>query len=371
MKNLLLLPLFFLAFHTSAQNTYAEAIQQGDRALRQGQYKTAINKYFSAEAFDLTKKAVIREKVNNVFNRIEDLRTQSLMALDEAKAAREESQSTLIEIENAEKATQDALQKANKLINAFYFYEDKFALAYGEKNDENIFYFIDKNGDEVEKLGNWDKSEQFDRLGFANVKKWKNDELIEYFLDTFGHTYSAAYDLKLIDIRPKMAALDLSHKQLEVVPKRVFKNENLKILYLRFNELIRLPPEIENMQTLDVLNLSGNQLVTLPPEIGRLQNLKILNLKRNRWFRLPPEIGDLQNLLILDLSSINLNNLLVEIGMLKKLVKLNLSDNRLKYLPQEIKNLQNLAYLDLRNNLIPKEEQAKIQQLLPNCEITF
>ena len=58
--------------------------------------------------------------------------------------------------------------EANKLINAFYFAYDRFAVAYGEQADslENtkkmVFYFINKNGNPVKKLGVWDKVEQFD-----------------------------------------------------------------------------------------------------------------------------------------------------------------------------------------------------------------
>ena len=40
----------------TAQSNYSDAIQQGDVAFKTGQYKTAINKYFAAEAFDPSKK---------------------------------------------------------------------------------------------------------------------------------------------------------------------------------------------------------------------------------------------------------------------------------------------------------------------------
>jgi hypothetical protein len=50
--------LFCIALFLTAkgQSSYAEAIQQGDDAFKKGQYKTAINKYFAAEAFDPAKK---------------------------------------------------------------------------------------------------------------------------------------------------------------------------------------------------------------------------------------------------------------------------------------------------------------------------
>lgn len=64
----------------TAQRTYAEAMQQGDAALRRGAYKTAIDKYFAAEAFAPSKKETVRTKVNAVFDRIEALGREAEVA---------------------------------------------------------------------------------------------------------------------------------------------------------------------------------------------------------------------------------------------------------------------------------------------------
>ena len=190
MKNLLfLLPLLLLAYQTTAQNTYTEAIQQGDQALNQGQYKTAINKYFSAEAFDPSKKEAVQEKVNSVFDKMEVLMLQ------------------------AEAETQAALQKADKLMNAFYFYEGQFALASDEKNGEDVFFFMDKNGDKVEKLGRWQKAEQFDGSGFAKIQNQGKD----YLLDTFGQLHPVSYDIKgvNVNVNVEVTALNLSNSNMK------------------------------------------------------------------------------------------------------------------------------------------------------------
>ena len=282
MKTLFFILISITTASLFAQNTYAEAIQQGDRALRNGQYKTAINKYFSAEAFDPSKKDVVRRKVNIVFDRIETLKKQAETALAETEKAKEE--------------TQIALQKANKLVKAFYFYEDRFALAYGEKDYYNVFYFIDKNGNEVTKLSHWKKAEQFDRRGFAKIKKKDKD----YLLDTFGHVYPVAYDIK--DLNEGITALDLSEKELKEIPSVVFEQEQLEVLLLNSNWIPSLAVEIVQLEQLTVLYLPGNNLTALPVEI---------------------------------------------------------------------ENLQILTKLFLQKNPIPKEEQEKIQQALPNCEIRF
>jgi len=63
---------------TTAQSNYTEAVQQGDAAFKKGEYKTAINKYFAAEAFDPTKKEAVKGKVNVVFDKIETLYLRNL-----------------------------------------------------------------------------------------------------------------------------------------------------------------------------------------------------------------------------------------------------------------------------------------------------
>lgn len=59
------------------QSSYLEAIQQGDAAFKKGEYKTAVNKYFAAEAFDPTKKEVVKIKVNQVFDKVESLKNEA------------------------------------------------------------------------------------------------------------------------------------------------------------------------------------------------------------------------------------------------------------------------------------------------------
>jgi hypothetical protein len=51
MKKLVLLFSFtFVSLLLAAQSNYKEAIQHGDKARKRGDYSTAINKYFAAEA---------------------------------------------------------------------------------------------------------------------------------------------------------------------------------------------------------------------------------------------------------------------------------------------------------------------------------
>ena len=101
MKKLLLLIVLALPLFAAAQRNYAEAIQQGDAAFAKGEYKTAINKYFAAEAFDPSKKEVVKGRVNAVFDKIEALRKEAEAA---KRRADEKTKEALAERERANEA---------------------------------------------------------------------------------------------------------------------------------------------------------------------------------------------------------------------------------------------------------------------------
>jgi Leucine-rich repeat (LRR) protein len=286
------------------------------------------------------------------------------------------------EADEAKQQTQVALQKADKLIDAFYFYAGRFALAYGEKEYENVFYFIDKNGDEVAKLGRWEKAEQFERMGFSRVTKKEGGQFTDYLLDTLGNIYPAAFDVR--DLNKNTTALDLSDKGLDRLPTSIFQHTQLKVLLLNGNQLTSLPTEIGLLKSLTSLDLgrnqltslpreigqlknltsldlgygknlsslvsSGNQLTTLPREIGQLKSLTSLNLSGNRLTDLPREIGELKSLTSLSLLLNQLTSLPRDIGQLKRLTSLHLANNRLTSLPREIGQLKSLKYLFLGFN---------------------
>ncbi len=161
----------------------------------------------------------------------------------------------------------------------------------------------------------------------------------------------------------KTTALDLSYKEIAVLPPQIGKLSALTELSLSGNELTALPPEIGRLTALSRLDLSHNGLRTLPPEIGRLTALASLDLRYNRLTTLPPEIGRLTALTELRLGSYGwaqngiaapagnqLTALPPEIGRLTALTGLDLSGNLLKSLPPEIGRLTALTALSLNDN---------------------
>lgn len=173
MKKLaIIIGLIIISLSVVAQSNYNEAIQQGDEAKKRGDFSTAISKYFAAEAFDPSKKEVVRKKINETFQKVTDLRKEAEIAKDNAEKERA--------------IKQDALNQAEQFVNGIYFYNDRFALDSKTENDSVYFYYMDKNGDEVSKLGRWKNAEPFDaKTGMAKVNK---NDTIYYVLDTLGVT---------------------------------------------------------------------------------------------------------------------------------------------------------------------------------------
>jgi len=238
----------------------------------------------------------------------------------------------------------NAKKNAKKLIDAFYFYDGKFALAYKDYE----FYFINKDGEPVEKLHSWKNAEQFEEwTGEAKVVDFDN---IEYLLDTLGRYYRYANNINVKE-DSIIQILDLFNQNLSALPTEIGKFKNLTKLRLSVCRLDSLPPEIWTLTNLTELNLSYIfGLRTLPPEIGKLKNLTKLCFVTCDIDNLPPEIWTLTNLTELGLSNNRLKTLPADIGKLKNLTKIDLRMPELDSLPPEIWTLTNLTELGLSFN---------------------
>ena len=126
-------------------------------------------------------------------------------------------------------------------------------------------------------------------------------------------------------------------------------------LNLSYKELTILPPEIGNLSQLRELSLSNNKIEILPPEIGNLSQLQKLWLNYNQIKLLPSEIGNLSQLQMLSLDNNQITIVPPEIGNLSQLQILSLDHNQITIVPPEIGNLSNLQelWLDKKVTLFP------------------
>lgn len=302
------------------------------------------------------------------------------------------------------------LAKADSLIGAFYFYDDKYALAYNDTR----FYFIDKNGKEIGKLGRWEKAGQFDYTGFATVFDYPN----EYLIDTFGNKYKVINDVKEDNLESFANVLRLPSKRLtnldnilfdsteekarwlsryirlysetskfdnlflfknidlypssEMLTKTESENEllwldvasnsisnikfrkhyyslkNLQILNASFNKLTNVTG-LENLRYLKVINLSFNKIEYLPQQIDNLVNLTELDISNNKLRELPKSLCSLKELRVLDISQNRLSTLPDDFGKLEKIKRLDIGKNNFRTLPPTFSHLVNLEDLYIQD----------------------
>ncbi len=427
--------LAFVVLNATAQNCeealYKDYLKKAEAFFKQKNYLESVNMYSSALAVCPKEAAFVKQKLRDVFVEINQLKEKTESAERTVTNAQEETEyviklfdKTAEDIHRKYKNllnVQDSLntdrlkrrdslindcwdmlryyekhrklielnqKKVDRFISAFDFVYDRFALAFNYD-----FYFIDKDGNKVEKLGRWDKVEQFNWYDFAKVKKENNDKkLVDYLLDTLGNSYLVAYQIE--NLNPDVKALDLTSQQISYFPEQILTHTQLEVLILNQNTIKKIPTTINLLQNLKRLQIEQCYLEHLPEQIGELKNLTHLNLWHSNLIQLPTQIGNLKNLTMLYLGSTNLRSLPVEIGelenltylslnwnnlktlpaeigKLKNLIYLGLSENNLKTLPVEIGELKNLKYLDISENHFSEEEQEKIRKLLPNCEVVF
>lgn len=387
MKTLSLFLLFGLYASAQPCPKYARAMAAGDVFLRRADYDSAL------VHFQVALIAARECKINN-----DSAAGQLKRVFEGIKAQRNEALAATQQAVTAAKKTKEALNKAEKLTNAFYFYEDRFALSV----KRGKYGFINKNGDAVISY-KYEYAENFDDIGFAKVKKKDHygevgGGIFDYLIDTSGKEYlvSSEFPRNALDTVPGLPpsfprtslslpaafrnydlyadALDFRNNKLDEIPSTLNEFKKFEILLLGGNKLHDLPASIGDYKALKTLDLSGNDLEELPEEIGKLKKLETLILDNNNLLGLPEEIGRLKRLKTLtlagnvfeegltwsiekldslrklDLSSTQLTDLPEGIARLKQLRILNIADSRFETFPQAITRLIGLQELDMSGN---------------------
>ena len=363
-------PLLTLLIATAltAQRNYSEAIALGDKAFKAENYQNAIDYYFAAEAFDPNQKQAVQQKINIVFKRITALQREAEAAKQAAIDAEQKAQKALAQLK-AEQAktlaaqanTQAALDNADslnrknqKLIDAFYFYDNKYTVAY----KHGVYGFIDTEGDIIIDY-KYEKAANFDETGYARVSSWGRSFLI----DTLGNEYRVAYSprneygdtilahLGTSYMDTSILAVDLRRKHLDKFPIEIIKYRNLRVLILNgeedSNNLNTLPSSINKLEKLESIHLKDCQLDSLPEKVFSTMILKYLDISFNPLKDVNfLQKTDLKNLLLLNMSH---NYRLLNVDGLRNtnLSSLQLLDLSYNYLMKNIDGLRGIKFYKL------------------------
>ncbi|MCD7464767.1 Plant intracellular Ras-group- LRR protein 9 [Datura stramonium] len=193
----------------------------------------------------------------------------------------------------------------------------------------------------------------------SELKEEVNEEVIGILQEALGKSVERV-DLsgRQLRILPEafgkirsLIVLNLSNNQLAVIPDSIAGLENLEELHLSSNLLESLPDSIGLLFSLKILDVSGNQLIALPDSICHCRSLVELDAGFNKLSYLPTNIGyELVYLKRLSLSFNKLRSLPTSIGEMKSLRLLDVHFNELHGLPRSFGNLTNLEILNLSNN---------------------
>lgn len=294
---------------------------------------------------------------------------------------------------------------AKKIKNALYFYDNRIALSFNGKEygfvdtlanpiSENVYdkashinirtsqalcysdndpYLIDAREDTFRELLLVNLSNFFNL--FTNpiyIDKIKAADLIggtdSLSTESFDKLLIQVFELSQLQI------LVLTANSLDTFPNEIINLTNLRDLQIQNNQIKKLPHEIGVLKNLTYLNVSNNLLNNLPHEIGDLKNLTYLNVSGNLLDSLPPDIGNLSNLKTLDLSNNPLTKLPPKIDKLSKLESLYISDYAFDSLIKEIqklKKIESLKKLVINSGYLSNEEEKKIRDLLPGCQVNI
>jgi Leucine-rich repeat (LRR) protein len=129
--------------------------------------------------------------------------------------------------------------------------------------------------------------------------------------------------------------------------------------------------KFDTFPNLQSLRLFNNQLSTFPASITNLSYLQELSIYENNLTFLPVSIQNLVHLRKFEMNFNPLTYIPIQIGSLVNLTEMDLRYNRLYTLPTEIHFLSNLKTLNLSGNFISYNEKKRIQNLLPNCRISY
>jgi hypothetical protein len=133
------------------------------------------------------------------------------------------------------------------------------------------------------------------------------------------------------------------------VPALLLAVQQKKLARIRYLRDLGIPIYRDQALNIKYLNLSERDLVVIPPEIGILKNMEELLLAYNDIRRISPQLQFCKKLRRLDLTSNIIEQLPFYVGNLQSLEELSLRDNRLSGLPNSLSKLKNLKTLDISN----------------------
>lgn len=265
---------------------------KGEKETKELLKQTQVSMQEAKEATSIAEQAL--KEADEQRKKAENARNAAIQSLQVAKESRSK---TLIALEEA-KAVHAVSQK---IVDAFYFYDDKLALASRDEFMGAEYGYINKEGEVVIDYQYGDATPFDPRLGLATVwAEYITPTYDPYFLDETGAMFLLAEGIDavveetqalilrgneakkfpedIIELAPDLQMVLLEDVDLKELPKGLKSITNLKFLSLHNCNLSVVPEDVETFQELEVLLLSDNPINEVPKTIQSLPNIKRLDL---------------------------------------------------------------------------------------------
>lgn len=146
----------------------------------------------------------------------------------------------------------------------------------------------------------------------------------------------------------KSRAIDLKNLFLDVIPSRILRLPNIKMLDLSLNNF-RYLPKIERFIEVENLIIKDNPLEEFSEGLGKLYKLRLLNISKTKITELPLDFHQLHNLTNFISFGTPLIRLPYKIEEMQNLKSLYVANAKLSEIPEFLGNLE-LDYLTLMGN---------------------
>lgn len=141
-------------------------------------------------------------------------------------------------------------------------------------------------------------------------KKYKPQKSTSRIIRNYEGDAYAAKTIKLaLENIDSTKTLILRDCNLRVIPKEIFKLENLEYLDLSINLIKNIPDDISKLHNLRDLSICYNLLDNVNPSISKLENLEKLWFLDNRIKVIPNELCDLKSLVEINITGNPIKNL--------------------------------------------------------------
>lgn len=159
-------------------------------------------------------------------------------------------------------------------------------------------------------------------------------------------------DIDVLDLSPAREAC--MEFKIGVIPREIGQMSNLKVLIVDTSGLKEVPRELSFCASLEKLSLSNNLIARLPESFSTLQQLTSLHLANNMLSQFPKMLCDIATLEFIDLSDNKIGRIPPVIAQLEKLMTLLIFKNKIMEVPESIGDLSELRTFWIGENKIKR-----------------